>query len=403
MKQADNHEIELLLRSLAKQDGFASLLDDAVGEGRVNEMHLDTDELNSYAEGVLPGPARARYTAHLADCARCRGIVTQLTLETGASGRQELIEQQTRVTFWQKLGVFFSPPVLRYAIPAFAVFAVIALGLVALRQQRQSEFVAQNQPTAAQVDSTETTAAALKRRQENNGPVTTAEQPPAKSSNAVLPADKEKKGNTKSEVAQAAGSGDSASVTAGRELPESAVAANAPAPPSYAAEPAAAPSTARPQTTLADSDKAEIGAKEKSAETDALSQQREDAKTRAKDEAADNRVVVAKRQAGSAAGRSVERKPAEEARPSFGTSGGRVEKQAGNEAQTRTVVGRTFRRQGNVWVDTAYESSRPIINVARGSEQYRALVADEPSIRTIAEQLSGEVIAVWKGRVYRLH
>jgi hypothetical protein len=40
--------------------------------------------------------------------------------------------------------------------------------------------------------------------------------------------------------------------------------------------------------------------------------------------------------------------------------------------------------------------------VTRGSEQYRALVADEPGIKTIADQLGGEVIVVWKGRAYKI-
>ena len=34
--------------------------------------HLDADELNSYAEGMVPAPARVRYTEHLADCDLCR-------------------------------------------------------------------------------------------------------------------------------------------------------------------------------------------------------------------------------------------------------------------------------------------------------------------------------------------
>jgi hypothetical protein len=42
------------------------------------------------------------------------------------------------------------------------------------------------------------------------------------------------------------------------------------------------------------------------------------------------------------------------------------------------------------------------MTVARGSEQYRVLVADEPSIRTIADQLDGEIVVVWKGRNYRI-
>jgi hypothetical protein len=67
------------------------------------------------------------------------------------------------------------------------------------------------------------------------------------------------------------------------------------------------------------------------------------------------------------------------------------------------VGGHTFQRRGGAWVDTAYSSSRPLTNVARGSEQYRALVADEPGLRAIAEHFGGEVIVAWKTRAYRFY
>ena len=54
-------------------------------------------------------------------------------------------------------------------------------------------------------------------------------------------------------------------------------------------------------------------------------------------------------------------------------------------------------------MDTAYQSGRATVEVARSSEQYRALVADETEIRKIADQLDGEVIMVWKGKAYRIH
>jgi hypothetical protein len=68
----------------------------------------------------------------------------------------------------------------------------------------------------------------------------------------------------------------------------------------------------------------------------------------------------------------------------------------------RSVGGRRFRKQNEMWVDTAYDSGSAIVNVARSSEQYRALIADEPTIKTIAEQLEGTIIVVWKGRTYRI-
>jgi hypothetical protein len=80
----------------------------------------------------------------------------------------------------------------------------------------------------------------------------------------------------------------------------------------------------------------------------------------------------------------------------------RDKEKSSSSGETRSVGGRTFRREGNGWVDTAYNSSASVVNVRRGSDQYRALVADEPGLKVISEQLSGPVTVVWKGRAYRI-
>jgi hypothetical protein len=74
----------------------------------------------------------------------------------------------------------------------------------------------------------------------------------------------------------------------------------------------------------------------------------------------------------------------------------------GSAAGTRTVAGRKFRRQGDAWVDANYSAGQSYTVVRRNSEQFRALVGDEPGLRRIAEALGGEVIVVWKGRAYRI-
>ena len=71
-------------------------------------------------------------------------------------------------------------------------------------------------------------------------------------------------------------------------------------------------------------------------------------------------------------------------------------------ANTRSVAGRRFQKKGGVWIDTGYDSSKDTVTLKRGSEQYRALVADEPAIKTIADELDGEIIVVWKGHTYRI-
>src|SRR5688500_18784994 len=122
MKQTGNNEIDLLLRSLARREGANSVLRDGAAQDRSPGMHLDADELNSYAEQALPTATRARYTKHLADCATCRQIVSELTSAAGARVREPLIEKPSGA-FWQKVGALLSPAVLRYAVPALALFA----------------------------------------------------------------------------------------------------------------------------------------------------------------------------------------------------------------------------------------------------------------------------------------
>ncbi len=77
-------------------------------------------------------------------------------------------------------------------------------------------------------------------------------------------------------------------------------------------------------------------------------------------------------------------------------------KNKGTEVESRSVSGRRFIREGDAWVDTAYESPRATVKVVRGSEQFRALVADEPGLGTIAQQLDGVIIVIWKNRAYRI-
>ncbi|MFL6207501.1 MAG: zf-HC2 domain-containing protein [Pyrinomonadaceae bacterium] len=71
-------------------------------------------------------------------------------------------------------------------------------------------------------------------------------------------------------------------------------------------------------------------------------------------------------------------------------------------SERRSVAGRQFRRQKNAWVDTAYRAGQATVQIRRDSEQWRALVADEPDLRRIADALGGEVIVVWHGRTYRI-
>ena len=97
MKEAKNNEIDLMLRNLARREQSASggLSPEAgTPAAKQGQLHLDADELNSYAENALPAAARARYTEHLADCSMCRKVAVQLSLTSGATLRP--ISAETR-------------------------------------------------------------------------------------------------------------------------------------------------------------------------------------------------------------------------------------------------------------------------------------------------------------------
>ncbi|HEV7682231.1 MAG TPA: zf-HC2 domain-containing protein [Pyrinomonadaceae bacterium] len=387
MKQTNHNEVDLLLWSLARgreTAAWQSSPDVGDREG-VSSAHLDADELNSYAEGVAPAPARARYTEHLADCAACRGIVVGLSQAAGVANRLEVPEQKGGTSLWQKFGALLSPPVLRIAVSAMVLIAVVGIAFVALRQ-RNGSLLAQNEPASK----------ALPAAQKNTEPlVNPTPQAQTRTSGGLVSV-------TPSQAPEKQITADNK--TAGvEEAPPVAIAKAAPkdAEPSvdgadagesqpFAREPKAA---APPAPMLETEKSAELAKEQNARREDRARDQDEVLKNEVDDIHGPNRArnspaATATQRGGVALGRG-------------GPSSADKSKKA-PEAETRTVMGRHFTREGDAWVDVAYDFSRATVRFSRGSDQFRALVADEPGIRTIAEQLNGVVIVVWKGRAYRI-
>src|SRR5437899_12752492 len=118
MKQAENNEIEILLRGLAQRERAAANAQSVPQSAKADlpartSTHLDADELSAYAENALPVATRARYTAHLADCGDCRKIVTQLAVAVGLPTSERVAADGAALTTWRaRLVSVFSPPVL---------------------------------------------------------------------------------------------------------------------------------------------------------------------------------------------------------------------------------------------------------------------------------------------------
>ena len=368
MKQETNNEMDLLLRRLGRRD-------DAV----VTEDHLDADELSAYAENALPATARARYTVHLAECSRCRSLVAQLSSSAGVVAATDSATVPEPSGFRKFLASLFTPMVLRYAVPALGLIVIAAIGFVVLRSNQPGQYEARNTATDTRLQPVASPAAEGRtytfstpapspervdeERKQKNQPAQPAPPPnmaPAVTSvNAEVSKDKA--------VAQ--------------PKPEEQPASAANEPPPAKTAPAATPEQRPHAETEAAKNEVKV---QPVGGAQAQKELREDRKKDSDDLAR-------------------ARKPADAvSAPATGSARGIQSGGADFSSTTRTVAGRRFRKQGGVWIDTAYDSSKDAVTLSRASEQYRALVADEPAIKTIADQLEGEIIVVWKGHTYRI-
>jgi outer membrane biosynthesis protein TonB len=385
MNEKTNNEMDLLLRRLGGHP------DKSVADANGDIDHLDADELSAYAENVLPAAARARYTTHLAECARCRELVAQLSSSAGVVPAVETVHPPVPSVLRKFLAGLFSPFVLRYAVPALGLIIVAAIGLFVLQQNKQeSGSIAQN-AEPSKYTSVPT-------------PDSSAAQAP---SGRVY--DQITKEPAANKSAQGSGSGGNQTAAAAPAAPtpggvanfatdeqakrDQPVAADAPPP---AAEVAPKP-TPTPDT----------------AERQAKTEPREEAtRVQAANEPPKEKAAEGKVEDRKKADVNVARSTDSENRGfgslttlQPGTAGAKQRAETEDKdknAETKTVAGRHFRKRGKVWIDTAYDSSRTVLTFTRGSEGYRSLVADEPAIKTIADELDGDIIVVWKGRTYRI-
>jgi len=389
MNGANQNEIDLMLRTLARAEKNPTQSRiSSRGDGAAPSDHLDADELNSYAEGLVPEPARVRYTEHLADCAVCRGIVVDLTQAAGASARHEVAEARSESSFWQKLAALFAPSVLRYAVPVLLLTVVIGIGLFALRRQGENALVARNEQVAVQPAPADTNrpapinAPSPQIPGEVAAPATSAktEDKPKKPEVSQTPLDSV---STLEKEAPAKAAKDADEAGAGTSVPGGLADLRPLGTVQPKAEPAPPPPAADKSGDYAFSrDKRE----EQERALEELKRQDED-------------VHGPNRARNAAPTSTAQRAVGGLARNERGPSA--MNKNKGADAESRAVSGKRFVRDEGVWVDVDYQS-QATTRVRRGSEQFRALVADEPGIGTIAERLDGPIIVVWKGRAYRI-
>lgn len=399
----NDKQIDLLMRRHARTAG-----PEITGE------HLDADELNTFAEGMLPPAARARYVSHLASCDECRQHVAQIALAGGAVVRAEspVSERPQRRPFWEGVSALFAPRGLRYAAFAAVLLIVAGIAFIALRRpQPPTELVAsrtesdQHPASAIQPPAGPTNGAATDantRPQQSNSPATTSI-----GSDKAEDRDAEKFAGASPAPLIMKEAPTAPAVEAKKAAPESDLAKSqpsyAPPPPGEAGQPTSVGGVAVKQESLktgqVDTIVARAAERERSQGIMA-NQSRDDRQVK------DQSVVTQQRRA---TGEKTKGGPSRnlENQSTGNTNENRVENMPlgisapkpndTEEAQTRSAGGRKFRKQGKAWVDQKFKSSMTLKSVARGSDGFNSL---DSGLRSIAQQLGGEVIVVWKGKAY---
>lgn len=441
MKSESDNGIDQWLRKYARQEGAG-----ASASIESESIHLDADELSAFAENALPVAIRAQYFNHLADCDRCRHIVAGIAsaaniageLEksavgvAAASAASEPIAATTHLSpthsssWTSRLAAFFSSPALRYAVPllAFVIIGALVWRVVELpsslvrpvsapqrgssSEQAKTTDAPIAQSSQPQPSGNEPAAASgemeMKRSVADNAPAT-ANKGSDKTSDQIARADK-KTTSLRGEVSSAApppsSSASDARIVQPQPMPR---AAGAPRESERTKDFRAGANSA----VLSKSDDAARDTNQKASQTAEKPKQENRAApesiaelsdTASADETAGKRRT--QNPSAPSASRPLARHVTEEAKekaaaaqPGFGGNDGRA------ADETRNVVGRSFIRRDGKWIDRAYRDGQAVTEIKRNSEQYRALIADEPSLGTIAAQLSGDCIVVWKNRAYR--
>jgi hypothetical protein len=375
-------EMDALLRSKAHRDG-------PVYVGDFASPHLDADEISAFAENAMPEKSRALYMAHMADCDRCRKILSNVLVMNAdmaaAAAPASAITIAERSEPWYKRLFLF--PNLAYVMGSLVLIFAGFLGYSIIQNSTDGGYV-------TQVSEGEAVRGGPNFQEE---PVFSGEAP--SSSNMT--------GNTaantapavvlsNSNAAPAATPGDMQMKDAATgqnnfaidgSAADSTAAPPPPAPMVSAAQPVAKEARERDDLAKAKTeDKVASVTVQESAKNDAMQKQFPGAGQSQSGPMRNNENRYNRQLEGlDARARAVDKKK----------SGTRDEDSSSGK---RSISGKSFERKQGVWYDSTFQG-RPTINVRRGTDEFNRLDA---GLKSIANSLGGTVVIVWGAKAYRI-
>ena len=396
---------------------FDSLLRGAVPGETIPEKEFDAedlgaDEIAAFAENVLPPDARLRVAAKLADSAHGRQILSNLIkINEAAEAEETAAISKSMVAVPVKSGLsefftkFFTFQTLGFAGAALSVLIIGTIAFFVFRQNSANELAMSKaeKPYLKSADSAANTSVMSNSNAAGNAASTVSNTSVANTnsagnmtresantlSNAAVSVNKEPSLPTpapaENRTVNMARKADSAGKNQFDTLRDRDTATN------EMNEPEATKSTPAPISappTGAQTQPAKPATDAKTDDRSAENKQAEDQARRAETLSAPNPVPKPMASSGAAESASEKDENAKKSKT--------VAKRA---VETRTVNGKSFRRENGAWIDSAY-NSQPTTDVSRGSANYQKL---DSGLRLTAEKLGGAVIIIWNGKAYRVN
>jgi len=378
-------EIDAILRKARGGDGAAVTA--------VSSPHLDADTIAAFVENALPERAKLSYTEHLADCFRCRKLLSNSILmmnETAASAATvEAADAVAAIDTEPWYRGLFRTTNLAFTMGALVIALSGALAFLILQNRNSSD------TTVSQISDTE---------MQKGGPSAGIDVPPlnsnlmaaantaanvsdstasgaAKSQSQISESDRSKSGPADERDFKQSEGLSVGKLESGKdvETTDSAMAAGEQKP-AGVAPPPPAPVASKPKVML-DGVTAETVEKERKDEDMLL------AKKKSVDEYRGQRDLPA---APSKSG-PVRSGPLQ-------NQSNQISSNITDMTVTRLVGGKRFENRNGAWYDSVYRG-QATTNVRRSTEEFKKL---DGGLRNIANTLGGTGVVVWKEKAYRI-
>jgi hypothetical protein len=380
MEQEFDKEIDALLRKLPRANV-------SPGDGPAS-VHLEPDQFASFAENATPAAARQVLTLHLAECERCRGILSETVrmnseaapLSETATSAPAINATGLEVPWYRRLFLF---PNLAYVMGGLVLVFSGFLGYVALRDNgvggaTVSQVVNNEAPATSAPDADASEYGGIEQLSANSAANTAV---PATNS-VAMPSNRGVANASSATIANGYADAKREDTAAGAPFTVDGLAAGQPAPPPP-------PPAAATDSTTAVNERAKAAELSKAKDDSGgfgrlaeskVAQEREEAKLRSVQ--------------GAAAKKSAPAGPSRDMQAQFPN-------RAQNYDQlppTKNAGGKSFEFRDGVWYDTAYRR-QPFTTVRRGTEAFLRLDA---GLRSIAEAVGGTSVIVWNSKAYRI-